>query len=53
MYSHCDWRYACGTFCLDKWRAGERFVAPKPASKAEEEAFAKEAKAAEAKWGEA
>ena len=50
VYRHTDWRYACGPFCLEKWRAGERYVAPKPPSKAEEAAFAKEAEAAEAKW---
>jgi sulfatase maturation enzyme AslB (radical SAM superfamily) len=51
--SHCDWRYACGEWCLSQWLAGVRYVAPKPASKEEEAAFAKEAEAAEAKWGEA
>ena len=50
VFSHTDWRYACGHYCMAQWLAEERFVAPPPPTKEEEEAFAKEAEAAEAKW---
>ena len=54
MFSHTDWRYACGQHCLDAWRRGARFVAPPPPSKEEEEAWAKEVVEAvvAATWGE-
>ena len=51
MFSHTDWRYACGQWCLDAWRRGARFVAPPPPTEEEKEAFAKEVEAAvAAKW---
>ena len=53
MFSHTDWRYACGHHCLDAWRRGASYVAPPPPTKEEEEAWAKEVEAAmAAKWGE-
>ena len=53
MFSHTDWRYACGQWCLDAWRRGARFVAPPPPTKEEEEAWAKEVEAVvAATWGE-
>ena len=53
MFSHTDWRYACGKWCMDAWRRGASYVAPPPPTKEEEEAWAKEVEAVvAATWGE-